>query len=59
MPDIDGYQLFKKTWLGLVNVNDPTTVFFRSTEFQNVSQGHNPTDLLQTFQILGTNENNQ
>lgn len=36
MPDIDGYQLFKKSWLGAVNSNDPTTVFFASVDYQNV-----------------------
>lgn len=37
MPDIDGYQAFKKSWLGAVNTNDPTDVFFRSAEFKAIA----------------------
>ena len=42
MPDIDGYQLFKKSWLGAVNSNDPTQVFFRSVDYQNVKNTASP-----------------
>lgn len=48
MPDIDGYALFKKSWLGAVNANDPTTVFFQSTEFQRINNGASPPGTLVT-----------
>lgn len=57
-PDIDGYELFKKSYLGLVNANNPTTVFFNSADYKHVATDQNPNSLLQTFQILGTNTNN-
>lgn len=56
MPDIDGYQLFKKSWLGAVRSNDPTTVFFNSDAYKQDTEAHPPGDVLQTFQIIGEKE---
>lgn len=59
MPDIDGYQIFKKTWLGLVNAQDPTRVFFNSADFREIKdKSFFPGSLLETVDILGPNLNN-
>lgn len=59
MPDIDGYETFKKSWTGLVNSNDPTTVFFNSIDFKKLKDtSFPPGSFLQTFDPIGTNLNN-
>ena len=59
MPDIDGYQQFKKSWLGLVNSNDPTKVFFNSIDFANLeTKSFPPGTFLESIDILGINLNN-
>lgn len=59
IPDIDGYELFRKTWTGMVNAKNPTQVFFNSADFRELKdKSFIPGSLLETFQILGTNQNN-
>lgn len=46
MPDIDGYEQFKKSWLGAVNSNDPSLVFFNSVDFKLINRiAENPDSL--------------
>ena len=37
MPDIDGYQMFKKSYLGLVKKSNLTNSFFNSVDFKNLN----------------------
>lgn len=60
MPDIDSYEVFKKSWMGLARSTNMTNEFFNTV----VSGGgvnsntSKPGDLVQSFQILGNNLNN-
>lgn len=59
MPDIDGYQQFKKSWLGLVNSKDPIKTFFNSTEYRQIdNHAFPPNALVESYKPLGPNLNN-
>lgn len=61
MADIDDYEEFKKSWLGLVKSTNLTNSFFNTVERNDNGANSNafvPGDLVQTFPILGKNQNN-
>jgi hypothetical protein len=61
MPDIDDYELFKKTWNGLVRNTNLTNEFFQtaiSSGGMFNSAAFPPGSLIESFPILGTNLNN-
>lgn len=58
MPDIDGMEQFKKTWTGTCRSVNRTNQFFELTGENITDSAFPPGNLLQSFQILGPNQNN-
>lgn len=59
--DIDSYEVFKKSWMGLVKSTNLTNEFFNTVVNSNNtpnSATFMPGDLVVSFPILGTNQNN-
>lgn len=59
MPDIDSYEVFKKSWLGLARSTNMTNEFFNTVVTSNTSNSNSniPGDLVESFPLLGTNNN--
>lgn len=60
MFDIDGYELFKKSWTGLVKNTNLTNQFFNNEYDGHGANGvaNKPGTLVESFPLLGTNLNN-
>lgn len=60
MPDIDGYEIFKKSHLGLVKSTNMTNEFFNTVVSgpSSVNSTATPGTLVQSFDPLGNNTNN-
>lgn len=60
-PDIDNYELFKKSWLGLARSTNLTNEFFntiRNTISSANATTFDPNAKLETFPLIGTNTEN-
>lgn len=60
MPDIDGYEMFKKSWVGVAKNTNMTNQFFNNivANPSNANGSALPGTLVETFDPLGPNINN-
>lgn len=58
MPDIDGMEKFSKSWVGIIKSINRPNEFFDTNGNNTQEESFPPGSLLQTFQIIGDNTNN-